>query len=93
MADLLKVISTEITLTTANNVDLASLVRVVNLDSANVAVITIRDSANNITGEFTLGHQATDYGKEYVVKQPTDTVEVKAGYVGDGIKAVSVAYY
>ena len=97
MADPFKPISTELTLTTANTIGLASLVRVINLDSANSATITITSNTGTILATFTLGHHGTDFGKEYVVKAPTDTLKANnatndGSYAGLGIKAVSVAY-
>lgn len=88
MADPIKVISQEIALTTANTVSGASLVRLVNVNPTTDALITIRNSSNTIIGSFTLGSSAADFSNEYVVKQPTDTVEASGGTV----KAVSVAY-
>ena len=97
MADPFKPISTEITLTTANNISLASLVRVVNLDAANSATITIQSNTGTVLSTFTLGHHGTDFSNEYVVKTPTDTLKANnvtndGAYAGAGIKAVSAAY-
>ena len=97
MADPFKPISTEITLTTANNISLASLVRVVNLDGANSAVITLQSNTGTVLSTFTLGHHGTGFSTEYVVKTPTDTLKANnvtndGAYAGAGIKAVSVAY-
>ena len=91
MADPTKLVGTEITLTTANNVGLASLVRVVNLDSANAVVIT-QKNANGATtiGSLTLGVAGSQYGIEFIAKEPTDTLEVTGTAV---IKATPVAYY
>ncbi|NDC22678.1 MAG: hypothetical protein EB078_07840 [Proteobacteria bacterium] len=97
MADPLKPISTEIVLTTANSVSEAVLVRVVNTDGANSAVITLQSNTGTVLATFTLGPSGTDFGKEYVVKNPTDTLKANnatnnGAYAGAGIKAVSVAY-
>lgn len=90
MAEPLKVISTEITLSTANDVSQASLVRVVNVDGTNNVVITHKNANGGTTyGSFTLGNATTDFSSEYVVKQPTDTLTVTGTAT---IKAVSVAY-
>lgn len=90
MAEPLKVISSEITLSTANDVSQATLVRVVNTSAANTVTIT-QKNANGATtfGSFTLGVSGSNYDSEYVVKQPTDTLTVTGTAV---IKAVSVAY-
>lgn len=97
MADPFKPIGVEVALTTASNLNLASLVRVVNLDGANSATITITSNTGTVLGTFTLGHHGTDYGVEYVVKNPTDTLKANnatnnAAYIGQGIQAVSAAY-
>lgn len=90
MAEPLKVLSTEITLSTANDVSAASLVRVVNTDSTNNVVITHKNANGGTTyGSFTLGNATTDFSAEFVVKQPTDTLTVTGTAT---IKAVSVAY-
>lgn len=88
MADPIKVIAQEITLTTKSTVSDASLVRVVNTNDTTDALITLRNSGNTIIGTFTLGNSTADFSNEYVVKQPTDTLEASGGTV----KAVSVAY-
>ena len=75
MADPFKPIGVEVALTTASNLNLASLVRVVNLDGANSATITITSNTGTVLGTFTLGHHGTDFGIEYVVKLPTDTIQ------------------
>lgn len=85
----LKVLTQEITLTTANTVGNASLVRVVNTDSTNNALITVKDGATTL-GSFTLGNATTDFSIEYVIKEPAQTVEVTGDAV---VKATSVGYY
>ena len=97
MADALKPIAAEVTLTSANTISDASLVRVINLDGANSALITLKSNTGTTLGTFTIGHHGTDFGIEYVVKLPTDTIQANnvagnAAYLGVGIKAVSVAY-
>jgi hypothetical protein len=97
MADPFKPISTEIALTTANNISLASLVRVVNLDASNSAVITIQSNTGTVMATFTLGHHGTGFGEQFVVKTPTDTLKANnatndGAYAGLGIRAVSAAY-
>jgi hypothetical protein len=97
MADPFKPIGVEVALTTANNLGLASLVRLVNVDSANSATITITSNTGTVLGTFTLGHHGTDFGIEYVVKNPTDTLKANnqpnnGAYAGAGIFAVAAAY-
>lgn len=96
MADPVKILSTEIPVvnTTPNNVSLASLVRIVNLDDANAALIQITSNTGTVKGTFTLGHHGTDYGQEYVVKLPTDTIVILGTFVStaNSVRATSVAY-
>jgi hypothetical protein len=96
MADL-QVKAVEIDVSTANDINKASMVRIVNTDPANAAVITVRTAGGTVIGSFTLGHDSTNYGCEYLIKNPTDTItsnnETNTGpYVGSGVRAVSVAY-
>lgn len=88
MADPIKVIGQEISLTTANTVSAASLVRVVNTHATEDAVVTIRNASNTIIGSFTLGSAPADYSNEAVVKQPTDTLAATGG----AVKAAPLAY-
>jgi hypothetical protein len=90
MADPTKVLGTEITLTTANNIGLASLVRVVNLDASNTVLITQKANTGSTIGTITLGIASSNYCNEFIAKEPTDTLEVTGTAV---VKAVSVAYY
>ena len=94
MADPIKFISQEITLTTSpNTVNNAKLVRVVNTsDSPNDVVLTLRDAANTILATFTLGHETTGFAAEHVVKEPTDTLQVSTANATVVTKAVSIAY-
>jgi hypothetical protein len=98
MSDPLKPIAVEVALTgTANDISLASLVRVVNTDAANSTVITIQSNTGTVLSTVTIGHHGTDFGKEYIVKNPTDRLKANnvtndGAYVGTGVKAVSVAY-
>lgn len=89
MADPTKVLGTEITLTTANNIGLASLVRVVNLDASNTVLVTQKANTGTTLGTITLGVSTSNYCNEFIVKEPTDTLEVTGVAV---VKAVSVAY-
>jgi hypothetical protein len=96
MADPVKILSTEIPIVTtaSNNVSLASLVRIINLDDANNAVIQVAYSNGSVKGTFTLGHHGTDFSQEFVVKLPTDTIQVLGAFTApaNAIRATSVAY-
>ena len=96
MAEPLKIISSEISIvnTAVNSVSSASLVRIINLDSANSAVIQVASNTGTVRGTFTLGHHGTNYSCEYVVKLPTDTITILGAFVASPnlIKATSVAY-
>ena len=95
MADPIKVIATEITLSnsTPNTVSNAKLVRIVNLaDSPNDVLITIA-YANAVTkATFTLGHDATGSSTIELIKDPTDTLITNIANNTVITKAVSIAY-
>jgi hypothetical protein len=98
MADPVKFLAPQIDLSTANNVNLGTLVYVLNLDSSNAALITQKYANGTTISTFTLGSSATGFGSMFVIKQPTDTLTANnaagsGAYVGTGIKAVSVGYY
>lgn len=91
MADPVKVLQQEITLgTTPNNISLATLVRVVNSNDTELVKITQRDASNNVISDFTLSHMTGGFSDEFIIKQPTDTLESNAA---SGVLAVSVGYY
>ena len=86
MSTVIKLLGSEITLTTANNVGSQKLVRVVNTDAANTVVLTQKNAAGTTTyGTFTVLPRAD----VFVEKAPTDTLEV-AGTAT--VKAGAVAY-
>ena len=89
MAEVVKFISEEITLTTANTVANGSVVRLVNTDNTTASVITLKSNSTTNVASFTLGVRDSDYGREIVIKQPQWTLEASGGTV----KAVSLAYY
>lgn len=89
MTEPVKFSSSEITITTANTVGNAGLVRLVNT-GANDVVITVKTSAGATISTFTLGNKDTEYSKEYLVKNFSDTIEVSSGT--SVIKAVASAY-
>lgn len=96
MADPIKILSSEVYVvnTAANSISSASLVRLINLDDANSAVIQIASNTGTVKGTFTLGHHTTNYSSEFVVKLPTDTIRVLGAFVSTvgSIRATSVAF-
>lgn len=87
MANPTKFLSSEITLTTANTVSSATLVRCLNSNTTTMSTITVANSGGTIA-TFTLPYLGSDESVVYVAKQPTDTLAASGGTV----KAVSVAY-
>lgn len=81
MAEMLKLIGSEVALSTASNVGKASAVRVLN-DSGSAVLITRANTGGTI-GTCTLPNGAT----EVFQKEPNDTLASNAA-----VKAVSVAY-
>lgn len=96
MAEPVKILSSEISIvnTAANSVSSASLVRLINVDGSNSAVIQVASNTGSVKGTFTLGHHGTNYSSEFVVKLPTDTIQVLGVFVSAAgtIRATSVAY-
>jgi len=91
MADVLKVLSQEITIgTTPNTVSSASLVRILNSNTTANYLITHRDAANNILGTFTLPFAGAEEAVVYLMKEPTDTVQSNNATFVFG---TSVGYY
>lgn len=81
MAEMVKILSTEISLSTANNVSRASVVRLFN--NTNGSALITRAAGNTVIGSATLGPGAVEYHQ----KQPTDTLASDVA-----IRAVSVSY-
>jgi hypothetical protein len=76
MADVLKILSQEVTVnTTPKTISNASLVRLLNSNTTANYLITHRDASNNIIGTFTLPFAGSDESVVYLMKEPTDTVE------------------
>lgn len=95
MADPIKVLSTEISLSnsTPNTVSNAKLVRIVNLaDTPNDVLVTLKDSGGTTKGTFTLGHDATGCSTIELIKDPTDTLITNFANATVVTKAVSIAY-
>jgi len=92
MADTIKIRSSEIALsnTTPNTVSSASLVRIINADTANNVVITLANSTVTI-GTLTLGFNTTNFCEINLIKQPTDTVTFTG--TSPYIKATSIGYF
>lgn len=95
MADSIKVIASEITLsnTVPNNVSTGTLVRIVNTsDNPNDVLLTLA-YANGVTkGTFTLGHEGTGFSSLNLVKLPTDTIVANTANTTVVTRAVSIAY-
>lgn len=81
MAETIKLIASEIALSTANTVGSASLVRVFN-NTAGAVVVTTANASGTI-GTCTVGSNTV----EYFIKQPTDTIASNVA-----VRAVSVAF-
>lgn len=77
--------------TTPSSISNATYVRVISTETANFALIKMRDAANNVLGSFTLGPSESAYGIEYVIKAPTDTIE--SNTTGTTIYATAIGYY
>lgn len=88
MANITKFLSEEITLTSANTVSSAKVVRLVNLDTSNSVVVTMANSTANLAS-FTLNKSGSDESVIYIAKEPTYTLQITGTAV---VKAVSVAY-
>lgn len=78
----LKILSSEINAsnTTPNTVSSASLVRIVNVDPSNSAVIQVASNTGSVLATFTLGQHGTNFARELVVKKPTDTIQILGAY-------------
>ena len=90
MADIVKVLTTEVAVnSTPGTISSASLVRIINTSNTVNALITHRDSANNILGTLTLPFAGGDESVIYLMKEPTDTVESNSAVV----YGTSVGFY
>jgi hypothetical protein len=82
MAELVKILTTEVAVNaTPSNITLASLVRIINTSNSTNALITQRDSSNNVLGTLTLPFAGGDESVIYLMKEPTDTVESNSSVV------------
>ena len=93
MADPIKILANEVTVsnTASNNISTASLVRLVNLDGVNSAIIQLSSNTGTVKGTFTLGAHGSNFSCEYLVKLPTDTITI-SGPIATPVRATSVAY-
>ena len=86
MASTLKLLGSEVTLsTTANNVGRAKIVRVLNTDTT-ARLVTVKSGVNTI-GTITLAPSEV----QNIMKLAAETLEV-AGAASTKVKAVSIAY-
>lgn len=81
MAETIKLVASEIALSTANTVSNASLVRVFN-NTAGAVLITVANTGGTI-GTCTMGSNTI----EHFIKQPADTIASNIA-----VRAVSVAF-
>ena len=91
MADTLKILSTEITLsnTVPNTVSSASLVRLVCLHPSVSETIELRHANGVVKATTTIGHTATDSARLILVKLPSETIKATGA---SPVRAVPIAY-
>jgi len=91
MADTLKVLSTEISLsnTVGNTVASASLVRLVNIHASTSETIQLAYANGNVKATTTIGHYGTGSARLLLVKAPSDILLTVGAST---VKATSVAY-
>lgn len=90
MPEYVKFISQELTLSAANTVANANIVRLTNTDSSNSVVIAQKSNSTTTVASFTLNFAGSDESSIYLIKEPTHTLEITSGTAV--VKAVSVAY-
>lgn len=86
MANICKILGTEITLSSNTTVSSASVVRVMNTDANATAVITLANSTATIAN-VTLNFAGSDESVLYIAKEPSQTLSATGT-----VKAVPVAY-
>ena len=92
MADVIKVLNTEIALdtTTPNTVYGATLVRLINTaNSPTDVLVTLTDASNATVATFTLGHEGTGYSTLNLEKGVTQKLKANTG---SSVYAVPIAY-
>lgn len=89
MSDNIKLLANTITLTTANAVNNAKVVRVVNT-GATPALVTQKQANGTVIGTLVLGASGCNFDSESVLKQPSDTLESNSA---SAVFAVSVGYF
>lgn len=82
MPNTTKILSSEISLSTANTVDSATVVRIYN-NSGGEVLLTRKDSDTNTIGTMTLANSAV----EFLVKDASDTITSNTA-----VRATSVAF-
>jgi hypothetical protein len=82
MPSIIKIKGTEASITAADNIGTAALVRLFNA-TANGILITHKDAGGNVIGTFTAGS-----GQSFVKKDPTDTLTAASA-----VLMVGVAHY
>lgn len=94
MAETIKVLGSEITLSTsANTIGNASVVRLVNTaDSPNDVLITLKDGSGTTKGTFTLGHDGTGFASLNLMKLPTDTIQANTANATVVTRATAIAF-
>jgi len=91
MANTLKILSTEITLsnTVPNTVSSATLVRLVNLHASVSETINLCHANGSVKATTTVGHTATDSSRLILVKLPSEMIKTTGA---SPVKAVPIAY-
>lgn len=90
MAEVVKILSSSAQVNTApNTVSSASLVRLINTDSNNDALITQKNSDEDVIGTIILGFAGSDESVTYVMKEPSDTLESNS----TSVFGTSVGFY
>jgi len=91
MAEVVKILSESAQVnTTATTVSSASLVRLINIDPNNNALVTHKNSDDDTIGSIVLGFAGSDESVTYVMKEPTDTLESNTTGI---VYGTSVGFY
>lgn len=90
MAEIVKILSLEEAVgSTATSVSSATLVRIVNTSTSANALITRRDSSNNVLSTCTLPFAGGDGSVMFIMKDSTDTLESNSA----AVVGASAGYY
>jgi hypothetical protein len=92
MADVIKVLGTELTLTTnaANTVSNATLVRLLNTSNDTIVTVTLQNTSSANIASFSLGYMGSDASLCHLKKEASDKLLASANSL---VKAVAVGYY